>query len=47
MGSMAPSNVEADATLTEVYSLNGVRLDGMQKGVNIVRSNGKMKKIVR
>ena len=43
----AVEHVEADATLTEVYSLNGVRLDGMQKGVNIVRSNGKMKKIVR
>ena len=43
----AVEHVEADATLTEVYSLNGERLDGMQKGVNIVRSNGKMKKIVR
>ena len=43
----AVEHVEDDATLTEVYSLNGVRLDGMQKGVNIVRSNGKMKKIVR
>ncbi len=43
----AIEHAEADAVVTEVYSMNGVRLSRMQKGVNIVRSNGQTKKIVR
>ena len=43
----AIEHAEADAVVTEVYSMDGVRLSRMQKGVNIVRSNGKTKRIVR
>lgn len=39
---------EGDTTVKAVYDLNGHRLNGLQKGVNIVRySNGKTAKVVK
>jgi len=39
---------ESDTTVKAIYDLNGHRLNGLQKGVNIVRySNGKTAKVVK
>jgi len=41
------SSTQANATIVDIYSVNGVRLAKMQKGVNIVKmSNGKVVKML-
>lgn len=47
---LAPTSIsdnKADDTISSVYSLTGVKQQGMQKGINIIRySNGKTAKIL-
>lgn len=41
------SSTQANATIVDIYSVNGVRMAKMQKGVNIVKmSNGKVVKVL-
>lgn len=43
----AIETVQPNATITEVYNLSGVRMNNVQKGVNIVKmSNGKVVKVL-
>ena len=43
----AVTEVEAESTTTEVYSLNGEKQNGLKAGINIVKQNGVTKKILK
>ena len=43
----AVTEVEAESTTTEVYSLNGEKQNGLKAGINIVKQNGVTKKIFK
>lgn len=51
LGAQTPTsinNVKNTENASEIYSVSGARLNGMQKGVNIVRmSNGEVKKVFK
>jgi len=42
----AISTVATGAQIVEIYNVNGVRVNSLQKGVNIVKTNGNVKKVV-
>jgi hypothetical protein len=43
----AIQQAESDCSSSAIYSINGVRVNEMQKGVNIIRRGGKTMKVIR
>lgn len=40
------NGINANNTTSEVFSATGMKLGGLQKGINLVRTNGKVKKVL-